>query len=122
MEDVAQKITKRLYDGDKVKYEIILTMLYYEQKIGNFHEVAKYYLEGNLDEYIMCLIENLQGNADLGELDHKHVRESDMTISEFKKLCECLKDENILYLHDIEKMDKNSLKNAVKRAIKCMNK
>ena len=114
MEDVAQKITKRLYDGNKVKYEIILNMLYYEQKFGGD---IRSYSEGNLDEYIRGAIEFLEDNADLEKLNHKRVREHDITISEWKKLCECLKDENIFYLHDIEKMDKNSLKNAVKRAI-----
>ena len=118
MEDVAQKITKRLYGDDKVKYEIIFTILDSTQKLG---EDTKYYSEGNLDEYIRGAIEFLEDNTDLEKIDHKRVREHDITISEWKKLCECLKDENILYLHDIEKMNKNSLKNAVERAIKCMD-
>ena len=66
MEDVAQKITKRLYDGDKVKYEIILTMLYYHQKLSGD---IRYYSEGIpdkwLDEWIKVIIEHLEENVDL---------------------------------------------------------
>ena len=119
MEDVAQKITERLYgDDDKVKYEIILTILYFEQKFGGN---INYYLEGNLDEYMKGIIEALKDNADLKKLDYKHARESDITASEFKKICECLEDENMLYIEDIEKLSKNQVKNAVEHFCKRMN-
>ena len=67
------------------------------------------------------IIEALKDNTDLKKLDHKYARESDITTSEYKKLCGCLEDENILYLEDIKNMDNNQFKNAFKRAMKCMN-
>ena len=82
MEDEAQKITKRLYGDDKVKYEIILNILYFIQKLdGNINN----YLKGNSDGWIMGLVENLEG------IVHKRVRvfATCMSKSEFKKLCEC---------------------------------
>lgn len=127
MEDVAQKITKRIYGDDKVKYEVILNMLYYEQKMGNYNEVVNYYLQGNMDEFIMGIMEYLEGTIDFEDMEemgkrHKHVREyaNCMPIREFKKLMECIEDENILYLGDIEKMNKDQIKNALKRIIKRM--
>ena len=119
MEDVAQKITKRLYGyNDEDKYEIILTILFVAQKLG---DDINYYLEGNLDKYMKGTIEALKDNTDLKKLDHKYAHESDITTSEYKKLRGCLEDENILYLEDIENMDNNQFKNAFKRAMKSMN-
>ena len=118
MEDVAQKVTKRLYGNDKVKFGIILTLFYYTQKFG---EDIRYYSEGNLDEYIKGFIEFLEDNINLKELDHKLVREYDMLISEWKKIRNCLENVNMFYLEDIEKMDKNQVKNGFKRVVKHMN-
>ena len=87
MEDVAHKVTKRLYGNDEIKFEIILTMLYYEQKFGGD---IKQYSESNLDEYNRGLIEFLEDNTNLEKLDHKHVRERDIPMSEYKKLRNCL--------------------------------
>ena len=78
MEDVAQKITKRLYGNDEIKYEIILNILYFIQKLdGNINN----YLKGNSDRWIMGLVENLE------DIDHKRVREFAICMpkSEFKK-------------------------------------
>ena len=111
MEDIAQKVTERLYGEDKVKFEIILTMLYYAQKFG----VIGYYSEGNVDEYIRGIIEHLEDNTDLEKLDHKHVRERDIPINDWKKVTEILEDENL----DFE--NKNSSKEFFKRFVKRMD-
>ena len=92
MEDVAPKITERLYGDDKIKYELILTILYLEQKFGNIREVAKYNSEGNFDEYIMGIIEHIEDNTDLEKLDHKSARSRDIPISEWKKIRNCFED------------------------------
>ena len=122
--DIARKVTERLYGGDKVKYEIIIDMLYLEQKLGG---AARYYSEGILDGYIMGVVEHLEDTfylEDKEEIEkrHKFVREyaNSIPISEYRKFCNCLENENILYVHDIEKLDKNQVKNAFKCAVKHM--
>ena len=111
MNDIARKVTERLYGDDKVKFEIILNMLIYEQMN---HEFTRRLSECYLDEYIIGLIEHLEDTFDKEEIEKRHnsVREhaNCIPIRESNKLIECLKDENMLYLSDIEKMDKNSVK------------
>ena len=116
MEDVAQKITKRLDGDDKVKYETIFTMLHHAQKFGLD---TNYYSEGEwldewLDAWIRVIIEHLEENVDLKKIDHKHFRGLDIT-SEFKKICEIcelFENENML---NLEKLNKNSVKELLKR-------
>ena len=110
MEDVAQKITKRLYGDDKVKYEIILTMLYVTQKIG---EDIRYFTEGILDEFIRGQIELLEETNGLEKF--QRVREQNITISDWEKHIEFFEDV------DVEKLDKNSWKELTKRFWKHMN-
>ena len=60
MEDVAQKITKRLYGDDKVKYEFIRFSLNNMKKVFDIlneddDEVFESMSKGHLDEYIMVL-------------------------------------------------------------------
>ena len=44
----------------------------------------------------------------------------DIEISEFKKICEFCEDENLLYLTDCEKLNKNSTKKFYERLMKHM--
>ena len=57
MDDIAQKVSERLYGDDEVKYEIILTLLHVAQKLD---EDIRYFSEGNLDEYMKGIIEVLE--------------------------------------------------------------
>ena len=110
MEDVAQKITKRLYGDDEIKYEIILTMLYVTQKVGGD---IRYFTEGILDEFIRGQIELLEETNSLEKF--QRVREHDITISVRKKCIEFFEDV------DVEKLDKNSSKEFTKRFWKHVN-
>ena len=117
-------VTERLYGDDKVKFEIIFHFLNVMKKLNEpaYDEFVRSLSEGNLDEYIMGYIEFIEsiGNINLKILRNISIR-PDIEMSEFKKIREFCKDENLLYLTDMEKLDKNSTKKFCERLMKHMN-
>ena len=120
MNDIARKVAKRLYDGDEIKCKFIFQFLK-AYKISSdtykYDEFARILSEGNLDEHIMGLIEFFESRCNIDDLKIKH----DIEISEFKKIREFCENENMLYLIDIEKLDKNSTKKFFERFMKYMD-
>ena len=121
MNDIAHKVAERLYGGDKVKFEIIFYLLNYLKKVNglqDYDEFTKSLSEGNLDGYMMDMIEffedfDLEKVADVLRKDADRI--PDINIRIFKKVVEICEDENAVHLTDMEKLDKNSAKKMFKR-------
>ena len=123
MNDIAHKITERLYGDDKVKFEIIFHFLNGVKQVNDIlgmqdDEFNKSLSEGNLDRYMMGVVEFFEDHFDLEELaaemrkDADHIPDINMHI--FKKVVEICEDENAVHVEDMEKLEKNSAKKMFK--------
>ena len=126
MNDIAHKVAERLYGDNNVKFEIIFHFLNEVKKVNNnilglqdYDEFTKNLSEGNLDRYMMGMIESFEDDFDLEELADEMRKDSnrkpDINMRVFKKIVEICEDENALHLADVEKLDKNSAKKVFKR-------
>ena len=125
MNDIAHKVTERLYGDDKVKCEFIFHYLNNIKKLNDilhtqdYDEITKSLSEGNLDKYMMGVVEQFEDYFDLKELNAEmrkradHIPDINMRV--VKKVVEICDDENALHLADVEKLDKNSAKKVFKR-------
>ena len=123
MNDIAHKVTERLYDDDKVKYEFIFHWLTYAKKFfdalstGDYDEYTKSLFEVYLDEYMVAMIEFFEDKFDLEALTDKMHKDGDripnINLRTLKKIVEIYEDENVLSLTYMEKLDKNSAKNII---------
>ena len=75
MNDIAHKVAERLYGDNNVKFEIIFYFLNEVKKVNNnilglqdYDEFTKNLSEGNLDRYMMGMIESFEDDFDLEEL------------------------------------------------------
>ena len=112
MNDIAHKVTERLYGDDKVKCEILINFLKGVKKLFDalgakgYDEFTKSLSEGRLDEYMMGVMEQFEDYFDLEELAdevHKYAanRIPNIPMSTFNKLFEICEDENVLNLADL---------------------
>ena len=120
--ELAHQVNERLYGGGKVKFKIIfhylniLKKLYASHGNGEFNEFTRTLSEGNLDEYMMGMVECLEDGIDLEKLADK-LSKNDYCIPDIpiKKITEICEDENALHLEDMGKLDKDSSKKLFKR-------